>query len=513
MFGYSKTIYIDSSILCVCVCVCVCVTVCVCVCVCACVMNTFHILFRWKELLKQHRLVIALERLKRVQSPEKQARESPKMQTSRPKSSPISVSDEVHAALLEIDLILDNEEEQYNKQIDKEDNSLINSPPRTTESSSPINLTKATTTVPPLNKNIKDIINQIKRRSHSPSPPPSPLLPSDNTFSNANIKNIINKLQSSPNTSTTTNVPPLSRNSLASERISVFLEDRQKEKGDVKQHILPKVKKIESPFLTKDNKPSVAPRHMKRSVSQGDIVQQIEEETEDTIADKTVSDIVLRETPHSLQDDDKSHDNHVTEDQVMTISCDNEKDELLSNEICPEGNDEGDVFTEETEFMQKSVLRRPLKRAGGPMERKFVPRRSTLPSSLTVGNDDSQLASTEVILLEDELELTSPNNVTPTEAIRSKSTLPSHSQSLNTHNPRLKSSSKNKLRREIKSVGDNYEIDKEIVSKELPVIEQSSEFTTGVSIEGLYHINYQLRHSIDIDSSDRFVIHVLVTGL
>ena len=42
-----------------------------------------------------------------------------------------------------------------------------------------------------------------------------------------------------------------------------------------------------------------------------------------------------------------------------------------------------------------------------------------------------------------------------------------------------------------------------MTTEEVSSVEQSSELTMGVSIDGLYHLNYQLRHSIDVEGSDR----------
>ena len=500
-----------------------------------CVIINYY-LFRYQELLSQRKL---LDREEQEPVQTKSLEERP----SRHRSLSVSVSDEVNAALLEIDLILDIEEEQYdrhnpslstlkieekrNRSSNKDGPSIVSPLTRSISSensraSTPIIAECNPRISSPINKNIKDIIDQMQRRSLTPSPPLSPRSPIDNS---ANIKDIINKLQSTPNHPTTDNLP-LTRSTLSSERISIFTDNSKKE---VKKDVHHKIKKIKSPFLAKDyqtNEPLVHPRQLKRSVSHGDMVRVIDEEN-DSAVDKISSDtVLLTEVTENTQDSVLSHDNQVTDEQVMTITLldDNEKieeDELLDNEVCPEINENDDfgqisVFGEATEFMQKSFLRRPLRRAGGPMERKRVARRTTPPSSMSMeGKDETQecnVGSSDVVMSEDELELTLTNSsvATPTDKIRSKSTLPNHSLSMNAPNPRVQSQAKNLSRRAIKSVGDHYEIDKESVTKEPSLIEQSSELTMGVSIDGLYHINYQLRHSMDVDTSDRFVNEKIV---
>ena len=129
------------------------------------------------------------------------------------------------------------------------------------------------------------------------------------------------------------------------------------------------------------------------------------------------------------------------------------------------------------------------------MERKCVTRRTTPPASLPPITDNhlSSEEELDVVLVEGE------GQATPTQDEgRSKSTLPTHSQSLNEPHPRVQPQAVS--RREIKSVGDHYEIGG--VSEEPPLIEESSEFTMGVSVDSLYHLNYQLRHSMSIESSE-----------
>ena len=137
------------------------------------------------------------------------------------------------------------------------------------------------------------------------------------------------------------------------------------------------------------------------------------------------------------------------------------------------------------------------------MERKHVARRTTPPQTTPPASlppiTDNHLSSEEeldVVLIEGEVQ------ATPTKGEgRSKSTLPTHSQSLNEPHPRVQAQSV--PRREIRSVGDRYEIeDKGDVAGEPPLMEESSEFTMGVSVDSLYHLNYQFRHSMDIESSE-----------
>lgn len=419
-----------------------------------------------------------------------------------------SVCDEVNAALLDFDLMLDEEmkKAEITTSNSKDQLLLLQSPEPTSSSSSLASgssssvLSGPVRTHPALKRNVKDLITQIQRSSVTPSPPLSPTSPPVILPTSANVKNIINKMQTSPTSPIPDKTSPVIRKSLASDRISRFLDNdniSEKEKAPV---VAITINKIQSPFLMMENtllttkNTSVVPltkhqqfkKSLKRSKSYDDLVQEkVEEEVTQDI--NTVE-----------QDMTGLDHNHVTNDQLL---LQDEDDHCQVFDF-----DKGD-YNEETNLLS---CRRPLRRAGGPMKRKYVAKRTTPPPDSLTTPPLTTLSPVSLIEVKESLQSSSEDEgLTSFESDldkegRSRSAVPVHTQSLNV--PKEQRSKGTSPRREIKSVGDNYEIDKENdnVTQHSGghLVEESHEFTAGISVDSLDHLNYQWRHSME--PSDRY---------
>ena len=497
---------------------------------------------------------------------------------------PRSMTEEVNAALFEFDQMLDNHiealvlPEHTRGGVSTGDDHTRNShhelsvsplpASSVNSSSSDISLTHPSPS--PQNSivfvqpkgNVKGIINQMHLRSVSPSPPTSPSspkpLPLDIIHSKANVKDLVNQIQhkSVPRSTSTSPHPPSSSRSLASERISRFLEENNKRSMvETTKDKSVNIGKIRSPFLS-DNKQIAPPptmiKPLKKSMSHDDILQETEPcDSQVLNGEKShdkKEDTVSKCASHPEISECESHDNHMTnKDQMNTLNKSGSSSILSGNasvelsrshdnilvptsDLQPEEkndagvdtdpvdketfepNDQSEVFSSPSDA---SKSKRPLRRAGGPMERKFVTRRtprSSLSGTCNVKEGGGEIGDNDKVkdFSDEEMEVGLPFNPETTHAkeVRSKSALPSHSQSLNVPNPRLQSQASTKSRREIRSVGDTGEVvtrgdgqPEEEVERELP-FQQSSELTMDMSMDTFYHLNYQLRHSIDCDSSD-----------
>ena len=296
----------------------------------------------------------------------------------------------------------------------------------------------------PTSQNVKKLIAQMQQRSTSPSPTPL-----------------------SPHLSSNTSSSPHNLHSRVSLR---FSENGGTQDHEERKFSLP-VGRIKSPFLDNKTGPSTSKKPSAKS------------------HDSHLT--VVNNASHT----NESHDSHVIKhDQISK----NEEPSV------------GDRLKTAPLVQKKPVRKRPLQRAGGPMERKVISRKlypvaTPLTDQLKeVGVSDCK-RNDEIddilpdYLSDEELDVSLPN-----EDHQSRTSLPSHTQSMHVHNPRNQShSSTSKHRREIRSVGDTYELDEESNYEILDESHlESTELTEGMSPDALYHLNYQMRHSTHYGSSD-----------
>lgn len=295
----------------------------------------------------------------------------------------------------------------------------------------------------PTSQNVKKLIAQMQHRSTSPSPTPlSPHL-SSNTSSPHNLHN----------------------------RVSLrFSENGGTQDHEERKFSLP-VGRIKSPFLDNKTGPSTSKKPSAKSY-----------DSQLTVVDNA---------SHT----NESHDSHVIkQDQISKNDEPSVSDRLKTAPL----------------VQKKPVRKRPLQRAGGPMERKVISRKlypvaTPLTDQLKeVGVSDGKQNDEIDDILPDDLSDEELDVPLPNEDHQSRTSLPSHTQSMHVHNPRNQShSSTSKHRREIRSVGDTYELDEESNYEILDESHlQSTELTEGMSPDALYHLNYQMRHSTHYGSSD-----------